>query len=180
MSSQPRVVQTNALPPNVIKPLPAGASNIYTAGIITQNQQNMLQNDLVGSKQSGGKQRYRGVNQRYRGGNPPVVQVPPAPSYAPNQAATNDINTQLAGLANSAKNNAVFDGTVGTGPGTTAALAAQQQAVYNGKGGFKSKSKSKKGGAWPVWGCLSGGKKSRKSRSSRRRKTRKQVKRHRR
>jgi hypothetical protein len=181
MSSQPRVVQTGALPPNTVTPFPAGSNNVYTAGVVTQTTQANLQNTLGGNNKTGGKKRYRG------GANPPVVTVPPAPSYDPNKGATIANNTQIAGLAVSAQNNAAFDKTVNGNPGDTAVIAAQQQATYNGtsvptKGGSKSKSRKhlKKGGSWPVWGCLSGGKKSRKSRRSRRRKTRKHVKRHRR
>jgi len=172
------IVQTDALPQNTVKPFPGGANNIYTAGLVTQNNQNLKQNTLVG-KQSGGKKRYRG------GAVPlsptPVVQVQAAPSYAVNKDVTNDINTKIAGLAVSNQNNAAFDGTVNGNPSDTARIAAQQQATYTGKGGSikrRTTSKSKKGGSWTVWGCLSGGKKSRKSRRSRRRKTRKHMKRH--
>ena len=183
MSSQQRVVQTGALPVATTKPLPPGANNIYTAGVITQNQQNAGQNALIGNKQLGGRK-------RYRGGNPPVVSVVSAPSYAVNKTETNDINAQITGLAVSTQNNAVFDGTVGASSGATAAIAAQQQATYNGtKGGSKSKSRKylKKGGSWHSamqWGCLSGGKKSKKSRrtrtKTRTKNTRKYVKRQRR
>lgn len=181
MSSQPRVVQTGALPPNNIQPLEPGSPNVFQSAIQKSNNQTASQMALIG-----------GRKKRYRGGaaplspapaQPPVVQVAAAPSYAVNKSATNDINTQIAGLAVSNQNNAAFDGTVNGNPGDTAVIAAQQQATYTGKGGSKSKSKSKKhlkkGGSWPVWGCLSGGKKSRKSRRSRRRKTRKHMKRHR-
>ena len=55
--------------------------------------------------------------------------------------------------------NATFDNA--KTPSETAALQSQQQALYSGKTGGSSK----RGGSWPVWGCLSGGKKSRKCRS---------------
>jgi hypothetical protein len=176
MSSQPRVVQTGALPPQTRPPLEAGSSNVFNSAIQKSNNQTASQMALIGGR----KKRYRG------GANSPVVQVAAAPSYAVNKDATNDINTQIYGLAVSNQNNAAFDGLTNGNSGNTAIIAAKQQETYTGNGGskFKSKSKSrkhlKKGGYWPVWGCLSGGKKSRKSRSSRRRKTRKHMKRHRR
>ncbi len=182
MSTQQRVVP-GALPPNKVPPLEAGATNPFDSAIIKQNNQNIAQNTLAGNpKQSGGKKRYRGgaAPLSPAPAQPPVVQVAVAPSYAVNKADTNNINTQIAGLALSNQNNAAYDGTVNGNPGDTAIIAAQQQATYNGKGGSKSKSRKhlKKGGSWPVWGCLSGGKKSRKTRRSRRRKSRKNVKRH--
>jgi len=183
MSTQPRVVQTDALPPNKVPPLEAGASNPFDSAIIKQNNQNIAQNTLAGNlKQSGGKKRYRGGAALLSFAQTPVVQVAAAPSYAINKDATNDINTQITGLAVSNQNNAAFDGLTNSSPGATAQIAAQQQATYSGKGGVKSKSRKhlKKGGAWPIWGCLSGGKKSRKSCISKRRKSRKHVKRHRR
>ena len=183
MSSQTRVVQTGALPPNKVPPLEAGATNPFDSAIIKQNNLNNAQNTLAGNpKQSGGKKRYRGGAAPLSPAQTPVVQVVAAPSYAVNKDATNDINTQIAGLAVSNQNNAAFDGLTNASPGATAQIAAQQQAIYSGKGGSKSKSRKhlKKGGSWPIWGCLSGGKKSRKSRRSRRRKSRKNVKRHRR
>lgn len=175
MSSQQRVLP-GALPPKEVSPLEAGAKNPFDSVIIKQNNEANLQNSLAGNKQSGGKKRYRG------GANPPVVQVVPTSSIDPNKAATNANNEAIAKLALSNQNNAAFDGTVNGNPGDTAIIAAQQQATYTGKGGSKSKSRKhlKKGGSWPVWGCLSGGKKSRKSRRSRRRKSRKNVKRYRR
>lgn len=176
MGFQPRVIQTDALPPNKIEPLEAGSNNVFNSAIQKSNNQNATQMKLIG-----------GRKKRYRGGatQPPHVQVVAAPSYAVNKAETNDINTKIARLAVSNENYAAFDGTVNGNSGDTAVIAAQQQATYTGKGGSKSKSKSKsrkplkKGGSWPVWGCLSGGKKSKKTRRSRRRKTRKHMKSHR-
>jgi len=179
MSSQSRVIQTGALPPNTTNPLPPGANNIYTAGIIKQNEQNVNQNTLVGNKQSGGKKLFKGGTQ------PPVVQVAATPSYAVNKTQTNDINTQIAELAVTNQNNSIFDQTVNGNQSDTAKLAAEQQAIYSGKGGAKRRlSQYKKGGAWPIWGCYSGGKKSSKNSRSKKnsrfkkRKTRKRVKRY--
>jgi hypothetical protein len=187
MSSQPRVVQTGALPANTVKPLEPGSSNVFDSAIQKSNNQTVAQNALIGNNKTGGKKR----KSRLRGGaaplspapvQPPVVQVAAAPSYAVNKTETNDINAQIAGLAVSNQNNAAFDATVGGTQADTARIAAEQQAVYSGVGGSvkrrRTTAKSKKGGSWPVWGCLSGGKKSRKTRRSRR-KTRKHMKRHR-
>jgi len=177
MSSQPRVVP-GALPPKEVAPLEPGAKGYMDSVIIKQNNQANLQNSLAGNKQSGGKKHYRG------GANPPVVQVVPASSIDPNKSATNANNEAIAKLAINNQNGAAYDGTVNGNPSDTAIIAAQQANTYYGtKGGSKSKSRKhlKKGGSWPVWGCLSGGKKSRKTRRSRRtRKSRKNVKRHRR
>ena len=180
MSTQDRVVQTGALPPNTTKPLPPGASNIYTAGMITQQNQAQQQATLA---QNGGIRKKRKSRMRMRGGAAPVVVVAPAPSYSPDPAATNANNTDIAKLANDAANRAAFDNT--TSPSQVAEIAAQQQAVYNGKGGKKwssSRKLGKKGGSWPIWGCLSGGKKSRRYRKNCKCKSRKhrKTKRHRR
>lgn len=185
MSSQSRVVQTGALPPNNVLPLQPGASNIYQSGAIKANEQNQLQNALAGGKQSGGKQSHRKQSHRkksYKGGatpvaqvqTTPVIQVQPTPSFDPNKGGSIANNTAIATLANSVQNGSAFDKTVNGNQSEVAAISAQQRAAYNGnqKGGSR--------GGSLHWGCLSGGKKSRKSRKSKRRKTRKNVKRHRR
>jgi len=152
MNSQPRVVDTGAIPPNTIKPLPAGATNIYTAGIIKQTNQNIAQNNLVGTK-SGGK-RKRKSNQKYNyvGGIPPVSVVPSAPSYAVNKAEINANNTAIGGLALKVDNQAVFDKTVGEGPNTTAMLAAKQSATYYGNGMKGGKKKRRRSVGMFKWG----------------------------
>jgi hypothetical protein len=180
MSSQSRVVELGALPPNKIEPLEPGAKNFMESAIIKQNNQSNLQNKLGGRKKR---------KSCLRGGavplssSPAVVEVTPTPSSAPNQQATTNNNTEILKLAVANQNSAAYDKLATNGnPGDTARIAAEQQATYTGKGGSikrrRTASKSKKGGSWPVWGCLSGGKKSRKTRRSRR-KTRKHMKRHR-
>ena len=174
MSSQPRIIQTDAVPPNIQKPFPAGSNNVYNAGIVSQNNQNKLQNTLA---QNGGKMR----KSRLRGGATPVIGVQPAPSYAVDKDATNANNIAIAKLANNAQSQAALDSTVNGNQADAALISAKQQALYSGRGGSSSKkrrssSKSKIGGSWPVWGCLSGGKKSRKHRKNckcKRRKSRK-------
>jgi hypothetical protein len=186
MSSQQRVVQTGALLPNKVPPLEPGSSNVFESAIQKSNVQTASQMALIGGK----KKHYRGGTTSLSPAptQSPVVPVVSAPSYAVNKDATNDINAQITGLAVSNQNNAAFDGTVNGNPGDTAIIAAQQQATYTGKGGSIKRRRTaskynklgKKGGSWPIWGCLSGGKKSRKSRRTRRRKTRKYFKRQRR
>lgn len=128
-----RVVQTNALPPNVINPLPAGSTNIYSAGIIAQQNNNQLQNSLINGSQNGGIRRRK----RIRGGgtNNPVVVVPSAPSYSP---ASSGNFKGLAELANTTAQQAVFDNTVKGNQSQVGAIAAQQHNAYYGvKGGSK-------------------------------------------
>jgi hypothetical protein len=147
-----RVVQTNALPPNVVKPFPGGANNIFSAGIIAQQNNNLLQSNLT--KQNGGikhrklktrkrikrrklKTRKRIKRRKLKGGaNPPVVVVPGAQSYAPNASATNSINAQIAGLAISTNNNAVYDKTGSQGD-VNAISTAQNRVYYGAKGGAR-------------------------------------------
>ena len=128
-----RVVQTNALPPNVINPLPAGSTNIFSAGIIAQQNNNQLQNSLInGSKQNGGIRRRKRIR---GGGTNPVVVVPSAPSYSP---ASSGNFKGLAELANTTAQQAVFDNTVKGNQSQVGAIAAQQHNAYYGvKGGSK-------------------------------------------
>ena len=69
----------------------------------------------------------------------------------------------------------MLDKTVNGNQADAAALSAKQNAIYNtGKGGSKRKRASnKRGGYWPKWGCLSGGKRRTKKCKCKRRKSRK-------
>ena len=155
-----RVVQTNALPPNVVKPFPGGANNIFSAGIIAQQNNNLLQSNLT--KQNGGikhrklktrklktrkrikcrklktrkRIKRRKLNKLKGGANPPVVVVPGAQSYTPNASATNSINAQITGLAISTNNNAVYDKTGSQGD-VNAISTAQNRVYYGAKGGAR-------------------------------------------
>jgi len=151
--SNPKIIQSTAVPPQILAPMPAGATSINDAGIKIQQQQAQSQTALA---KTGGSKR------KMRGGAVPVVQVPNPPSYSVNKGATQDSYTQLTKVAQDQQNGSTFD-TAQTSA-DTAALQAQQQALYSGtsKGGSK---KRIRGGSWPVWGCLSGGKQSRKGRS---------------
>ena len=128
-----RVVETNVLPPNVINPLPAGATNIYSAGMIAQHNNNQLQNNLInGPKQNGGIRRRKRIR---GGGTNPVVVVPGAPSYSP---ASGGNFKGIAELANKTAGHAVFDNTVTGNQSQVGAIATQQHNTYYGvKGGSK-------------------------------------------
>lgn len=153
------VVKTDALPPNTMKPLPPGATDIYKAGIVKQQNEAVLQQSLIGGirrrKKMKKSRRIRKLAKK--GGAAPVVVVAGAPSYSPNLEQTNKLNTDIAKLANQNESNSIFDKTVGGNQAEVAKLSAQQQSPF--KGG------KKKGGS-PIWGCLSGGKKSRKHNKS--------------
>lgn len=131
--AQPRIIQSNALPPPTTLPLEPGASSIFDSAIIKQQNQNMVQNALA---KTGGYRRKR--TQR---GSGPQVLVPPAPSYALNPVQTNDINAKIMSLAVNNQNNSAFDGTVNGSQADAAKIASEQQAIYNGKGGKRSTSK---------------------------------------
>jgi hypothetical protein len=151
MSNQPNMIQSTAMPPQVVPAMPAGATSPMSAGVKLQEQQNTNQMALIGQGKSGGSKR------RYlRRGGAAVVQVPPVPSGTVNPDATGGNYQALTSLSQNTQTQAVFD--TATTPAQTAGIAAQQQALY--KGG--SSRRGKRGGSWPVWGCFSGGKKSRR------------------
>lgn len=162
-----RVVTTNALPSDKVEPLQAGASNVFQSAAMKSTNANVSQNTLI----NGSKGQNGGIKKQLRGGNSnsnsaPVVVVQSATSYDPNQSATNANNTEIAILANNAKAGAALD-IPGGSPAESAAITARQQNIYYGKGGSKRRRKYsykflKKGGSIPMWGCFSGGKKSRR------------------
>jgi hypothetical protein len=183
-----RVVNTDALPPNKVSPLEAGTSNVFQSAAMKSTNADIAQNTLInGSKgQNGGIKKHI---KHFRGGNSaPVVVVSSAPSYDPNQSATNANNTKIAILANDTASKAALD-IPGGSPAESAAITASQQKIYYGKGGSKTRRKycyksAKKGGNFPKWSCLSGGQKSQrlskknryKKRKTRRCKARKNCK----
>ena len=138
--ASPQIEQTTGLPSQKIMPLnPAGASSIITAGFLNQQNQDKLQNQL-----GAGKKRRR----KSRGGAV-VIQVPPVSSSAPNPQLTGQNYTDLTKLASTSQSNAQYD-----------------NLAQNG-GSKRNKSYYKRGGYWPKWGCLSGGKKTKRSKSKR-------------
>ena len=146
------VKQATAMPAQTMQSYPPGAYSMMTAGPALQQQQATAQQNLI--KTSGGRRRKH--RRSLRGGNG-MVAVPPVPVSAPDPDYTRANYTALTNLAEVGASQAVFD-TAQT-PADTAAIATQT-------GG------SKKGGSWPMWSCLSGGKKyrrkTRKSRKTRR------------
>jgi hypothetical protein len=172
------IVANDAMPQQTVKPFPGGANNIYSAGVVEANNQNALQNALINPSSGGKKRKYR-----FKGGAAEVL-VPPVPSYAPGSSQATTNNTALTSLALKTQNGAAYDNTVNSSPAEVASISAQQNSVYYGSGGSIkkksiSKSKYKKGGSWPKWGCLSGGKKTRRNKKkhmSKRRKTKRHQK----
>lgn len=150
------------MPPQTTQPFPPGANNMFTAGIIKQQQNATAQNALT---QGGGVRRRRHSKKRknVRGG---AIAVPPVPSSAVDKGATTNNYTDITSLSANAQNNASYDKT--TNPGQVAAISAQQQSTKTGG----SKRRMKRGGSWPKWGCLSGGKKTRKRHKKRRKSNR--------
>jgi hypothetical protein len=182
MSSKDQVILPNqALQPMKTQPIPGGS--IGRAGIIAQNQSAAMQNSLA---QTGGIRRYSKMNKsRFTKGGA-VISVSPLPSYAPNQTEANNTNKDIASLAAGSMENAKYD-NAGSQAQVASMAAGNTQNSSAKTGGSRKKRrvalKSKKGGSWPAWGCLSGGKKSRRHKKNcmcKRRKTCKHMKRHRR
>ena len=146
-----------AMPQFTQKPIPGGS--IYTAGVVAQKTQAEQQTALVGSQKGGIKK------SRLIGGDA-TVPVPQPPSYAVDKGGTIANNKALTQLAVSTQNNSAYD--TASSQADTAKIAAQQAAIQVKNGGSKKrrssrkKSTNKRGGSWPVWGCLSGGKKTKK------------------
>ena len=186
--SNPPMISSSAMPPQVATPMPPGSTSPMNAGVKLQQQQTTGQMNLIGQGKTGGSsrrgrgrgkrrsmrgQKMRGQKmrgrkmsgQKMRGGV--GVQVPPVPAGGVNPAATGDNYKDLTTLATNQSSQSVYDGA--KTPGDTAAVQAQQI------GGSR---KRIKGGSWPVWGCLSGGKKSRRKSCKCKRRKNKRTKRH--
>ncbi len=155
MSSQ-QIISSSAMPLQKLPPYPDGANSPMTAGIVTQKQNAELQNTR---NKIGGYKRHR----RLKGGAV-SVQVPPVPTGTVNPAATDSNYKDITQLAQQQQTDMVFDNA--KNPSDTASLAAKQQALHSGKVG------GKKGGSWPLWRCLSGGKRKTKRRSKKNKKRR--------
>lgn len=151
------IIQSDAMPKQTISPLAPGATSPGNSALMASKLQTQQQMALIGESKNGGSKKYKG-SKKYRGGSPPVVQVPPVSSGTVNPQQTASNYTGLTKLAQEQQTQAVFDNA--KNPGDTAALQAQQQAMY--KSGGSKKRTNKKGGSWPKWGCLSGGKKSKR------------------
>jgi hypothetical protein len=134
-----KIIQPDAMPPQEVPAMPPGATSIYSAGLLKGQAQTDSQMALIGK--SGGRRthKHRTHKRKTRGGSAPVVQVPspPAGTLNPTQTANNykDI-TQLAQLQSQ---QAVYDSA--KTPAQTASIAANQNALYSGKGGGRSRNK---------------------------------------
>jgi hypothetical protein len=173
--SQPNIIQSEAMPPQIVAGMPPGATSPMNAGLISQQQQTASHMALIGkSGGSKGRMTRRMTRRRFHGGTTPVVQVPPITAGAVNPQQTGAAYKDLTILAQNQSNYSTYDNA--KTPGDTAAIQQQQQALYKGgskKGKSKGKSKGererererkgKRGGSWPRWGCLSGGKKSKRT-----------------
>jgi hypothetical protein len=168
------IISSSAMPEQKLPPYPDGANSPMTAGIIAQQQNAELQN--ARNKIGGSKYRKTKHNKRkYKGGATPVVQVPAVPSGTVNQGATNSNYKDITSLAQQQQTDMIFDSA--QKPSDTALLSAKQQALYSGKTGGSKRNRmtykrnhnkkqtnkrhvyKRKGGSYPVWGCLSGGRK---------------------
>ena len=152
MSTSTTYIKASAMPPQTVQPLAAGATSPMQSAQIQQQQQIQQQMALIGKGKTGGKRTKR---RKIRGGASAQIVVPSVQPGAVNSAQTQTQYADLTALASKQQSQAVFDS------GNTAKVAATQ------KGGRKMK-----GGTWPVWGCLSGGKKSRRRHRRKTRKTR--------
>jgi len=146
-----KIVNTGSNLTQDLLSLPMGANNIFQAGVITAQKDAASLNQLTkgGSKRykKGKYSRYKGGNPRYKGGattaTTAAILAPTVPSYA--TPGTQGNYNDLAKLNMNTLNQAVFDNA--TNQSQVANLATQQSNIYNLKGGY------------PIWGCLSGGKK---------------------
>jgi len=159
MSVEP-MIQSSAMPPQSKNTLQPGATSPMNSAYIASQQQTKAQMNLIGSSKGGA----------------PTVQVPPVSSSSPNPGQTSDNYKDLTQLAQTQQTQSAFDNA--KTPQQTAAIQQQQQALYKSGG-------SKRGGSWPKWGCLSGGRKTkrkgrrtRKGRKGRRTRKGRKSKRH--
>ena len=169
------MIKSTAMPQQTVLTMPPGSKGPMDAGIKMQQQQTDSQMALVG-KSGGSKRRKR----RFKGGattapTAPVVKVPQVQPGAPNPDATAASYAALTNVATTQQVGSTFDSA--KDPSQTAALQAQQQALYK-SGGSKSRrgkrgkrGKNGKRGGSVEWGCYSGGKKSKKRRKSRSKRT---------
>lgn len=146
MSSQPneQIIQPAAMPAQIAKPLPPGATSPMNAGYIKSEQQAVQQTALISSVKTGG---YR---KRIRGGAASIL-VPAVPAGTVDGGSTQANYTKITTLAQTGAANAAYDNA--SSPAQTAQIAASQNKLYQG---------GKKGGSHVKWGCKSGGKTKRK------------------
>ena len=140
-----KIVDTGSNLTQDLLSLPMGANNIFQAGVITAQKDAASLNQLT---KGGTKRRKKNKHSRYKGGataaTTAAILAPTVPSYA--TPGTQGNYNDLAKLNMNTLNQAVFDNA--TNQSQVANLATQQSNIYNLKGGSA------------IWGCLSGGKKS--------------------
>jgi len=175
MSNQ-NIIQSTSMPRQEIPAMPPGSKSLMDAGIKMQQQQDANQMALIGKSGGSRYKRRRSRSKKNRrsrrfimGGS--VIQVPPVPTGTPNASATGSNYKGLTELTEQQASQSVFD-TAQT-PAQTASIAAQQQT---GKSGGSRK--GKRGGSWPVWGCMSGGSKKRRKNCKCKRNKSKRINRH--
>lgn len=175
MNSQ--IISSSAMPEQKLPPYPDGANSPMKAGIIVQQQNAELQNarnKIGGTKYQRRIRNSRRTKRRHKSrkynlnGGAPVVQVPAVPAGSVNPGATNNNYKDITALAQQQQTDMTFDNA--QKPSDTALLSAKQQALYSGKTGGSKRNRynskrytnKRKGGSYPVWGCLSGGKRRNK------------------
>jgi hypothetical protein len=117
MSSNVKIINASAMPPQKVS---IGTNNPMMAGKLTQQQNTALQMALTKT-----------------GGSVPVVKVPPVPVGSGDSTQAN--YTKLTNLSQQQAGNAVYDKAQSAGD--TAAIAQQQNRIYNSGGGKKRKSR---------------------------------------
>jgi hypothetical protein len=158
-------IPANAVPKQEVQPLAPGAISPGQSAYINSQQQLATQRALTGK--TGGK-----TGKKRGGASQPEIVVP-TPPPGPTAAASQANYTGLTALAQQQQQQATFDSA--KTPAQTAALQAQNNQMYKGGSRKYSRRRYKRGGSWPKWGCLSGGKtrrhnKSRKSNKSKKNK----------
>jgi len=174
MSSQPVPVANNGVsalapPPQQIPPTNGSIFNTVNSKMATSSaNQNCL---TTGNCSKTGGKRYKS-----KGGATSMVAPPlynPVPDGGTSQTNANNITKSTVAM----NVNSGFDACAGKGAGCTTGVQTTQQQILKGgmnmrginMGGRSIKrTKGKRGGSWPKWGCMSGGKKSRKNKSKRR------------
>jgi len=172
MSASQNLIQTNAMPPQTIKPLMPGATSPGESARLQQQQQIKTQMEITG-KTVGGKLTRRRSRRKYkgRGGAAQIaVPQPPAGSVPPGSGSATQANyTAVTTLAANQQQQATYDKTVNGGPASVAVVQQQNNKLYQSGGKRRTAKKRRairrqrasrrqRAGNSVKWGCLSGGK----------------------
>jgi hypothetical protein len=147
------LIPATAMPPQTVPPLQPGSTSVGNSAYKTSQLQTQQQMALLGKTVGGFR-----CKRKARGGAAPQIVVPPPPVNAPNPSMTSSNYKDLTQLAATQQQQASYD-TAKT-PTDTLKIENANNSLYSGTGG------SKKGGYYPKWGCLSGGKKRSKTRKT--------------